>query len=199
MNRPFIIGILLFLLVFGGLFYFIKHRPVETEHSPVETILKPEPQEIRRVIQVKLFFGTPGSAVLVPEKREVPFHDTLHSQAREVLIALIAGPKEKLVPTIPAGTKLLDFLTSKGGTAYVDFSGEIVSNHGGGTTGEMTTIYSIVNTLTVNFPQIHDVQILVDDRAVETLKGHMDLSRPVRQDLSQARKENEPQKPEGSL
>src|SRR6185503_7046146 len=133
MNRPVIIGILLFFLAFGTLFYFIKHRPVE--YSPSETA---NPSQTNpgapnaRTIKVKLFFGTPGSAELIGEERSIPYHDTLNLQAKEVLIALIAGPQGQLVPSIPQGVRLLDVMVSKDGVAYVDFSGEIVSNHQGG-------------------------------------------------------------------
>lgn len=129
--------------------------------------------------------------MLVAEDRSIPYHETLLTQAKEVLNALIAGPQQKLVASIPPGVRLLDIMVSKDGTAYVDFSGEIVSNHQGGSAGEMVTVYSIVNTLTTNFPQIHGVQILVDDHSVETLNGHLDLSRPLKPDLSLARQEQE--------
>jgi germination protein M len=48
----------------------------------------------------------------------------------------------------------------------------------------MNTVFSIVDTLTLNFPEIKRVQILIEDQAVDTLNGHLDLSRPLRQDLS---------------
>ena len=194
MNRPVIIGILLFFIAFGTLFYFIKHRPQETTTAgPPGSTQSDQTSPNTRTINVKLFFGTPGSVTLVGEERSIPYHETLNLQAKEVLTALIAGPKEKLVPTIPQGVRLLDVMVSKDGVAYVDFSGEIVSNHSGGSAGEMVTVYSIVNTLSTNLPQIHGVQILVDDRSVDTLIGHLDLSRPLKPDLSLARQEKETQ------
>ncbi|MCI0411447.1 GerMN domain-containing protein [bacterium] len=191
MNRPIVIGFLLFIVVFGVIFYFVKNRP-ETILSSTSTSNPPGAAAVnQRRINVKLYFSTPGSVILDTEERSIPYHETLNAQAKEVLAALIAGPKGKLIPSIPDGVRVLDVLVSKDGIAYVDLSGEIVSNHQGGTTGEVVTVYSIVNTLTINLPQIHGVQILVDDRPVETLKGHMDLSRPLRPDLSIARQEQE--------
>jgi hypothetical protein len=43
----------------------------------------------------------------------------------------------------------------------------------------MMTIYSIVNSLTLNFPQIKRVQILIDGKAVESIAGHISLKQPV--------------------
>jgi germination protein M len=198
MNRPIVFGILLFAITFGVLFYFIKHRPNPTPSSenPASAAATRGAAENQRKINVKLYFGTPASVILVPEARSIPYYETLHAQAKEVIVALIEGPKTNLVPTIPPGVRLLDLLVSKDGIAYVDLSGEIVSNHQGGSTGEMVTVYSIVNTLAINLPQIHGVQILVDDRPVETLKGHMDLSRPLRPNLSMAKQEAEPKSQE---
>jgi len=196
MNRPIVIGFLLFIVVFGLIFYFVKNRP-EPVRSSTSTSNTPSPAPVnQRRINVKLYFSTHGSAILETEERSIPYHETLHAQAKEVLAALIAGPKEELVPSIPEGVRILDVLVSKDGIAYVDLSGEIVSNHQGGTTGEMVTVYSIVNTLAINLPQIHGVQILVDDRPVETLKGHMDLSKPLRPNLSMAKQEQEPKSQE---
>jgi spore germination protein GerM len=195
MNRPIVIGFLLFIVVFGFIFFFVKNRP-ESVKSSTSTSNTPSPAPNQRRINVKLYFSTPGSEILETEERSIPYHETLHSQTKEVLAALIAGPKGELVPSIPEGVRILDVLVSKDGIAYVDLSGEIVSNHQGGTTGEMVTVYSIVNTLAINLPQINGVQILVDDRPVETLKGHMDLSRPLRPNLSMARQEPEPKSQE---
>lgn len=193
MNRPLIIGFLLFIVVFGFIFYFVKHRP-QTAKSSTSTANAPAAGSVnQRRINVKLYFSTAGSEILQTEERSIPYHETLHAQAKEVLAALIAGPKGELVPSIPEGVRILDVMVSKDGIAYVDLSGEIVSNHQGGTAGEIATVYSIVNTLAINLPQIHGVQILVDDRPVETLKGHLDLSRPLRPNLSIARQEPEPQ------
>ena len=42
------------------------------------------------------------------------------------------------------------------------------------------TVYTIVNVITVNLPDVQHVQLLVDGREVDTLAGHVDLRRPLR-------------------
>lgn len=188
MNKPIVIGIALFLIVFVAIVFLVKRRPSESvANLSVPTPATPsgdQPGAIQRRINVKLFFTNSDSEVLIPEERSIIYSEDLISQAKEVLRELIQGPQEKLVPTIPKDTQLRDLFISKEGVAYADFSGELAAAHPGGTTAEIATIYSIVNTLTLNFPQIEKVQILVNDQSVETLKGHVDLSRPLRQDLS---------------
>ncbi|MBQ5389910.1 MAG: GerMN domain-containing protein, partial [Anaerovibrio sp.] len=48
----------------------------------------------------------------------------------------------------------------------------------GGSTGEEMLVGSLVNTLT-EFPEIKKVQILVEGKEIDSLSGHLDLSRPV--------------------
>ncbi|MBC7339263.1 MAG: GerMN domain-containing protein [Firmicutes bacterium] len=47
-----------------------------------------------------------------------------------------------------------------------------------GSLGEALAVAAIVNTLT-EFPQIRQVQILVEGKQVESLAGHVDVSRPL--------------------
>jgi len=191
MNRPIVIGIVLFLVIFGGLFYFVKHRPApptqtqQNQSSTPNTTPKPEENQAnQRRINVKLYFASGNSTLLQAEDRFVPYHDNLHDQAFEVMKELVKGPSGELIPTIPEGTIARDLFITKDGVAYADFSAALSANHKGGSLGEMNTVFSIVDTLTLNFPEIKRVQILIEDQAVDTLNGHLDLSRPLRQDLS---------------
>jgi hypothetical protein len=43
----------------------------------------------------------------------------------------------------------------------------------------MMTVYSIVNSLTLNFPQIKRVQILIEGKSIETIAGHLSLKQPI--------------------
>jgi spore germination protein GerM len=191
MNRPIVIGIVLFLVIFGALFYFVKHRPAppqkQSQNQSSTPNIAPKPEENQanqRRINVKLYFASSNSTSLQAEDRFVPYRDNLHDQAFEVMKELVKGPSGELIPTIPQGTVARDLFITKDGVAYADFSAALSANHTGGSLGEMNTVFSIVDTLTLNFPEIKRVQILIEDQAVETLNGHLDLSRPLRQDLS---------------
>jgi hypothetical protein len=63
------------------------------------------------------------------------------------------------------------------GQAVVDLTGPVRT--GGGTSTEAARVYGIVQTLHANTPEIKSVRILVDGQEVETLLGHLDLSRPL--------------------
>jgi sporulation and spore germination protein len=136
-----------------------------------------------RTINVKLFFQGTDQPGLVMEERTVPFSSDLGAQLKVVVSELIQGSKSGLVATLPPETKVLDVFVNTRGVAYVDVSKEAA----GGTEGsheELLSVYSIVNSLTVNFPAVKRVQILIEDRPVATLAGHVDLSRPLPADMT---------------
>jgi len=91
------------------------------------------------------------------------------------LESLINGPRSAAAATpIPRGTRLLGVRVD-GDTAIADFSERIIKGHGGGATGELLTVYSIVDTLVLNFPAINHVRILVSGRSRPTLAGHVEI------------------------
>ena len=63
--------------------------------------------------------------------------------------------------------------------AKVDFNQALSKDHPGGSSAEMMTVYSVVNSLSLNFPQIKRVQILIDGKPVETITGHLSLKQPI--------------------
>lgn len=135
-------------------------------------------------ITVKLFFLAPDQPALLMEDREVAYSGDIARQARTVVEELVKGPQKGLLATLPAETRVIDsFVTSKG-VAYVDLSKEAAAKHPGGSRGELLTVYSIVNSLAANFPAVKRVQILVEDRQVATLAGHVDLTRPLPADMT---------------
>lgn len=92
--------------------------------------------------------------------------------------ALLAGTDDKnLTAVFPKKTKLRKVSVS-GGVAKVDFDKNLTSGFVGGSTGEEMLVGSLVNTLT-EFSEIKKVQILVEGKEIDSLSGHLDLSRPV--------------------
>ena len=165
-------------------------RPVPVavdEAAPDEPQEPPVPGsagEAQRSISVKLFFSATQAPGLVLEDREVAFSPDLAQQLRTVLEELVRGSEAGLSPTFARETKVLDVFVTARGVAYVDFSKEATQGHVGGSDEELRSVYSVVNSITANFPAIHRVQILVDDKPAVTLAGHVDLSRPLPPDMT---------------
>ncbi|MCE5284457.1 MAG: GerMN domain-containing protein [Pelosinus sp.] len=109
---------------------------------------------------------------LISENHIVPFDE---HPAQTAVSLLIAGPKSPgLISVVPAGTEVLG-ITINDHIAYVNFNDKLQKVSG--STGELLLVGAIVNTLT-EFPEIQKVQILVNDKKVATLSGHLDVSEP---------------------
>jgi spore germination protein GerM len=140
--------------------------------------------EAQTKISVRLYFEAGDRFGLVPEERLVPFASDLTRQIRLVIEELVRGSATGLLPPVAPGVKVLEVFVSARGVAYVNLSKEISDGFKGGSRAELLTVYAIVNSITANFPAVKRVQILVDDRTVSTLAGHVDLSRPLPADMT---------------
>jgi hypothetical protein len=125
-----------------------------------------------------LYFADANERFLVPEKRLLPKEKSMKDQAVILTRALIDGSKAGHVSTFPTKATLQDVVIGKNGLARVSFGRDLIDYHPGGSTSEMTTIYSLTNTLTMNLLGIKAVKILIDGKERETLKGHIDISEP---------------------
>jgi len=171
------IGKILLLFILIGtvftLFYLFREEIVR--------FLKPwlaKWEVIEEKKEVILYFSDPESQYLVGEKRKILKKNNLREEGKETINELIKGPRGKLIPTLPSQTELLT-LQVNGEKVRVNFNSALTKNHPGGSSAELMTVYSIVNTLTLNFPQIKRVQILIDGKPIETIAGHLSLREPL--------------------
>ena len=155
-------------------------RPAPSAAAPASAAA---PEEAVRKIKARLYYVADDGQRLVGMEREVPFAEQPVDQAREILNAQLAPAGEPLVSAIPAGTTLKALFVTADGAAFVDLSTEVAAAHPGGSLNELLTIYTIVHALTFNMPAIHSVQLLVNGKEVETLAGHIDVRRPLTQNL----------------
>jgi germination protein M len=169
-----VLGVLILMLSLatGGCTFFAP--PAEDDNENGNNAIDPAPPE--DTVTVVLYFGGPNAERLVREERTV----VRQSERTEAVVIreLLKGPETAgLLATIPAETQLLDIRVTEG-TAFVSFSRDIQTRHGGGTAGEMMTIYSIVNSLT-ELAGIVQVQILIEGDKAETLAGHLEIMEPL--------------------
>ena len=128
---------------------------------------------------VTIYFADENATGLVPEKRRARLGVDTATDALTIMSELMRGPQSAgYYSTIPSDTRLLNAY-ALGNTLVLDFTHELQTNHPGGSTGELLTVYSIVNTMTMNLHGIRRVKILVEGEEVETLAGHLDLSKAL--------------------
>jgi spore germination protein GerM len=78
---------------------------------------------------------------------------------------------------------LLNSVLIQGSMAVVDVNSNFVSEMSSGSSAEMMAVYSIVNTVCVNFPQITSVKLNVEGET-KTVLRHLDLTDPLTADYS---------------
>jgi spore germination protein GerM len=129
---------------------------------------------------ITLYFPSATDDRLVTETREIMDTARPAERGTQVLVELLAGPKTKdALPALPEGTTLRQLWIGRGGVAWADFSDELVSGLKGGSSDELLAVYSVVDSLTQNVPQITRVGLLVGGRERDTLAGHVDIRRPL--------------------
>ena len=149
--------------------------PRLTEEDKTEDIAV----KVKEAKLIKLYFSDSQGEYLVPEERKILAVAQIDQEAKEILKELIKGPLDSsLKPTIPLQTEVEDVYV-KGDCFYVDFSSSLKEKHPGGSGGELLTIYSIVNTLLINFPSQSGVHILIQGEPAETIAGHFDIRGPL--------------------
>jgi len=126
-----------------------------------------------------LYFADRDNYYLMSEQRVVSHSGDAVGYARSIAEALIKGPQNSLVRTIAADTELRAIYVIPDGTCYVDLTQAAVKHHPGGCNSELLTIYSVVNSLILNVPEIKRVKLLIDGKEVQTLAGHIDLVFPL--------------------
>lgn len=137
----------------------------------------PEPGQLRETKVVTLFFLSEEDGLLHPERRQILTGQSVVQEAGQAVEELIKGSDKGYLSPLPPETKLRQLFITKEGVAYVDFSKEFMEKHPSGSSAELATVYSIVNSLAYNFKPIKKVFILVEGGEKETLGGHINLSR----------------------
>lgn len=134
---------------------------------------------VRERREIVLYFSDLDGDYLIREKRKIEKRGEMKEEAKEVIDELIKGSKKGLIPTLPPRTKCLSIGLKEKGIAIVNFNHSLLKDHPGGSSAEILTVYSIVHSLTQNFPRIRQVQILIEGRPVETIAGHLSLKQPI--------------------
>ena len=179
-----LIAFLLFAVVLGTLIF----RKYDTA---TRTVMPPPKAAPVGTFVSTLFFASTDGQGLVREGREVEISEGVEEGVESVVDELISGPLGSLAPTVPANARVLGVQVN-GEVARIDFGRELLDGVPSGSSAEMAAVYSIVDTVTTNFPQIKSVQFLIEGAAVESLKGHLDLSSPLPPDYSLEKKQPQP-------
>jgi hypothetical protein len=126
---------------------------------------------------IVVFYEAP-TMLLASETRSVALPENPAGALSVVVRELMKGSANpSLPPLFPADTVVRGAFLLPDGTAFVDLGGPTLSGGWGtGTHRELMAIYSVVQTVTVNFAEAKRVRILINDQPAETLAGHISLA-----------------------
>jgi hypothetical protein len=81
-------------------------------------------------------------------------------------------------------TSLLDLYVDKDGVIYIDIGKEIIKNFKGDAYEEYNVIAGLCSAIKANMPDFTALKIIIDGQEAESFGGHIDISRPIRGDIS---------------
>jgi len=126
-----------------------------------------------------LYYSDETEQFLKAEDRVLSHPKSPCQYARLLLKALFNGPNSNLNAILPKGDFLRAvYIDYNSHTAYVDLKQTIITHLPGGVTQEILSIYSIVNTLTLNIREIERVKFVIGGQEANTLTGHLDIRYP---------------------
>jgi hypothetical protein len=130
--------------------------------------------------QSTLFFYDANALELTRHEVQLRLSQDTDKRLEEIVKALTETSPDDLINPIPKGTSLYAAYLDDHSTAYLDFSRDLADAHIVGTMAEFLTVSAILQTVQANFPdQISRVQILIEGQEVDTLAGHIDISKPL--------------------
>jgi spore germination protein GerM len=135
---------------------------------------------------VTLYFASPDASQLINLTSRINCSDE-RDCLRKIIEALIKGPVADGLPVVSARASLNNVRIEED-MAILDFDAQFTEGHPGGSQSELLTVYALANSVAVNFPHLRQIQIIIDGAEVDTLKGHVDLRRPLLADFSYSRR-----------
>ncbi|MCP3957115.1 MAG: GerMN domain-containing protein [bacterium] len=131
-----------------------------------------------------LYFPSAGGW-LRAERREVPSSEAVAEGIVAVVEALLAGPGVAETPAsglyapLPEGVTVRRVYLAER-TAFLDLqSPEGAPPPPSGSRQEILTVYSVVNTVLLNFEEVEQLVLLWNGRQPRTFAGHLDTMRPL--------------------
>ena len=172
------LGVFLIGCALGAFFQNAGRNPARASSQEVQQRTNLARQSQKAVVH--LYFSDLNNSFLTSEQRVILQPPDTAGFARAIVEALIKGPQKGLLRTLPPGTELNALYITPDDVCYVDLSEAVRKNHPGGSNSELLTIYSVVNSLILNVPEIERVKILISGYETSTLSGHIDLQYPVK-------------------
>ena len=151
-------------------------------HDSRDVTPDPQPHRSAQLSRAVLFFVAADGVSLAREARELEPCDTEQACMKSVIDELVGGPVGELDEALPEAAAV-NSVERAGDVAVVDMNRPFAADLPAGSAAEMLAVYSIVNTICVNFPEITRVRLTVEGDPRSRLR-HLDLSEPLGPDFT---------------
>ncbi len=183
-RRAALFGIVTAVVLVGAFFYLLRLKrltfaPISPKSEATvrtklrEAALAPASAATQLVT---LYFPSYATGLLIPETRPLALAANDTDRIKQVVLALIEGSQKGLGTVLPPSATLRAVFMTSDGTAFLDFSQDALTNFPPGIESESLAVYSIVDSIAANVPDVKRVKFLVQGQQVRTLAGHIDLS-----------------------
>jgi hypothetical protein len=183
-----VVGASVFFLMLGLLAMWIYFATREQPSVGFEENVNPSPPLLggnptAPPNRIRLFFTQDG-VQLTPEMRDITAPASPHERAQLVIKALLEGPRTGALRSPIPRTATLRALYVANDALILDFSPELRNDLHPDVASEVLCVYGLVNTMLLNCPGLKSVTLLIDGKPVETLRGSVDLSLPLVQNVA---------------
>ena len=185
--RVWLIGMLVLAVVIAGIYFPILKRRLrqaaQVQQQSEEQARRELTQSLAAnpgapLVKAKLFWASGAEdGSLTPVTVDLPLAKDPVLRGKQVLNTLLAGPVDAELRTVPPDAVLLAFYLLPDGTAIADFSEALATSIPSGIASEQMAVDSLTKTLEGNVPQVRWLKILIHGQEVDTLAGHLDLTR----------------------
>ncbi len=129
---------------------------------------------------VRLYYESP-QMLLTAETRNVALPESEAGAVPVVVRELLKGPAlATSLRLFPADTVVRATYLLPGGTVIVDLGGAtLTQGWGTGSHQELMAVYSLVQSVTANFPEARRVRLLINGTPAETLAGHISVAKSL--------------------
>ena len=168
---PIVAVALVAVLCVGGLIWWRMRAAPATNATQ-----QPVAAALRLNEPLVITLSVPVDGLLAAVQAPVTRQPDTQSLAREALVALFADQAGSQAPVLK-DLRLRGVYLDAAGTGYIDLMPVEQREVRASVWEELIALYAMVNTLSQNFEEIKQVRFLVDGREVQTLAGHIELSR----------------------
>jgi hypothetical protein len=185
--RVWLIGMLVLAVIVAAIYFPILRRRLrqaaQVQQQSEEQARRELTQSLAAnpgapLVKAKLFWASgaeDGSLAAVTV--DLPLSKDPVLRGKQVLNTLLAGPVDAELRTVPPDAVLLAFYLLPDGTAIADFSEGLATSIPSGIESEQMAVDSLTKTLEANVLQVRWLKILIHGQDVDTLAGHLDLTR----------------------